>query len=392
MSIAPGLTSTRAPVHPQPLPDELLTHWFLRLAHGNQVKVQTFADYVFGRYSSFWARDQDKLASPIVISKLADLTGQRAENIRSLTLATYEGNLYRDHNPFGNTRWILPLGVYHRTRRRYGVQYCPLCLAEDSVPYFRRRWRLAFSTVCDKHGTMMHDRCYRCGAPVAFFRSDLGHRKRHSFGSSTTCDRCGTDLLRAPAYDAPGPDGQTLVMLRSLALGADIGWWWVDSKPLGYAHLFFDVLHHLAVRMTYGVGLVLLSEVERRTGRVVFGGRKPDRSALEFRPLLERHDLVLAALWLLQDWPHRFEGTCRQARLWQSRLLCGKQFPWWFEHVVRSTLDRAIYEPNIEEAQRAAEYLARQGKRVSKEAVARLLGGRDHVAAQNYARGKHMPR
>jgi len=391
MPIASGLTSTRIPVHPQPLPDELLTHWFLRLAHSNQLKVQTFADYTFGRYSSFWARDQDKLASPAVISKLAELTGLGAEKIRSLTLATYEGNLYRDHNPFGNTRWILPLGVYHRTRRLYGIQYCPLCLAEDPVPYFRRRWRLAFSTICDKHGTMMHDRCYRCGAPVAYFRSDLGHRKRHNFGPSTTCDQCGADLVRAPAYDAPGPDGQTLLMLRSLALGADIGWWWVDSKLLGYAHLFFDVLHHLAVRMTYGAGLRLLSEVERQTGRVVVCGRKPDRGMLEVRPLMQRHDLVLAALWLLQEWPTRFVETCRQARLWQSWLLCGRQFPWWFEQAVKSSLDQAIYEPNIEEAQHAAEYLTRQGKRASTQAVARLLGGRDHLAARQFAGGKHKP-
>lgn len=386
MPIAIGLTPGRLPAHPQPLPDELLTHWFLRLAHANHLKVQTFADYAFGRYSSFWARDQDKLASPAVIARLTELTGIGIQEIESLTLAAYEGRLYTHHNALGNTRWILPLGIYHRTRKRYGMQFCPLCLATDSEPYFRRQWRLAFATVCDKHGTMMQEGCHRCGAPVAFFRSDLGHRKRHKFLASTICDNCGANLVRAPAKEPPGSDGQTLVMLRTLALGPDVGWWWVNSDSLPYAHLFFDVLHHLAVRMSYGEGRKLLAEVEHRTKGTIFGKSKFSRNAFEFRPLTERHELILAALWLLQEWPDRFIEVCNKARMWQSWLLCGKQLPWWFESVAKSRLDRAKYVPNSEEAARAAEYLKRHGVPVTKQAVGKLLGGRDFLASRRYAR------
>jgi len=69
MSRIYGLLGTRLPIHPQPYPDELLTHWFFRLAHANYLKAQTLADYLFGYYSTFWNRDQDKLASPEVIER-----------------------------------------------------------------------------------------------------------------------------------------------------------------------------------------------------------------------------------------------------------------------------------------------------------------------------------
>lgn len=337
MSRIYGLLGTRLPIHPQPYPDELLTHWFFRLAHANYLKAQTLADYLFGYYSTFWNRDQDKLASPEVIERLSDLSGLAPDDLHAMTLASYEGRLYEHHNPYGHTRWILPLGIYHRTRRGFGMQYCPLCLAGDVEPYFRRKWRLAFSTVCEKHGVLMLDRCYQCGAPVAFFRNDIGHRARHEFGSSALCDGCGANLTRAPAYDPPGPDGQVLAIYRALDTALELGWWWSGKDAVPYGHLFFDVLHHLAACLASANGRKLLTEVERQIGQSL-GFPKFQRKVFELRAFHERHWLTLMALWLLQDWPNRFVETCTKARMWQSWLLAEGPFPWWFEQVVREQL------------------------------------------------------
>lgn len=365
----------------------------MRLAHANCLKAQTLADYTFGRYSAFWARDQDKLASPLVIERLALLTGREPRDVYTLTLADYEGKLYAYHNPYGHTRWILPLGIYHRTRRRYGLQYCPVCLWQDPEPYYRRSWRLALSTVCERHGVLMHDRCHQCGAPVAFFRNDLGHPTRHSFHNFARCDNCGADLSRAPAYDPPAPDGQSLAMLRSIISLHDIGWWFTDTEALGYGHLYFDVLHHLASLLASGVGLKLLREVERRIGRKPLGDIKLAPMVFELRTFEERHWLVLMALWLLQDWPERLVQTCRAAKMWQSWLLRIKEgpLPWWFEHVVLERLDRSIYHPCVEEAAHAAEHLRSTGVAVSRTSVGALLGGRDFQAAGSYAAARRSP-
>lgn len=268
MIVQYGLSGTRLPVHPQPLPDELLTHWFMRLAHANQVKAQTLADWTFGKPSSFWARDQDKLASPAVISRLAGMTGKLPDELLALTFAPFEGVLYQHHNPNGNTRWIMPLGVYHRTRRRYGLQFCPLCLATDAEPYFRRSWRLAFTTVCERHGVLMHDRCHQCGATVAFFRRELGHRDEHRFDPAARCHACGSELSRAPAWDPSAGDVHALIQLRSLATFYGMGWTFCGNEVYQYGYLFMDVLHRMCNFLSSTKGKKLLAIAAGESGLV----------------------------------------------------------------------------------------------------------------------------
>lgn len=327
-----GLSGRRLPVHPHPLPDELLSHWFMRLAHANGLKVQSLANYAFGSQSSFWSRDQDKLASPSVIERLSELTGQEPDDIRAHTLAAYEGTLYCSHNPFGNTRWILPLGVFHRTRRRFGQLYCPLCLATDRVPYFRRRWRLACYTICDRHGTMMRDCCNVCGSSVAFHRRELGRRNERNFNPIPICHNCGSDLSRDPAYGPPSGDIHALIALRSYLTFHDLGWTFCGSEVFQYEHLFTDALYRLCNFLAVTRGRRLLEAVEQEIhGKSLEALTPTQPREIEFRPLVDRHRLLEAAIWLLLEWPNRFAKTLKLAKATPSFLLLGKQkAPYWF--------------------------------------------------------------
>jgi len=83
--------------------------------------------------------------------------------------------------------WVLPLGS--RNRRRYGgLQFCPPCLAEDTTPYFRRSWRLAWHVGCVRHGTLLTDHCGCCRAPVE------PHRTLAGDVTLCRCPSCGHDL------------------------------------------------------------------------------------------------------------------------------------------------------------------------------------------------------
>ena len=379
------------PIHPKPKPGELLSSWIVRLARAHGMKVQTYCQLVFGYSQPVWNRDIDKLAPDAILNALCSVTGASREEARATTLASYEGLLYERHNPYGHTRWLLPLGIYHRTRRKFGLLYCPFCLRDDEEPYFRKEWRLAFNLVCERHGCRMLDRCTQCGAGVAFFRREMGDRHVVDGGEITRCHSCGFDLRFASAGDPPGPDGQTLLMLRSLILFHDLGWWFAGDETLAYSHLFFDVLHHLASLLTSVAGRKLREEIERQIGHRPFDTRPMEKSVLELRPLEERYWLILMALWLLQDWPERFIGACGSARLAQSRLLRGERFPWWFERVVKDRLDGARYQPNSAEAIHAAAYLTRHGRSISRNAVGKLLGSRAVGVAGRYERAKTSP-
>jgi hypothetical protein len=50
------------------------------------------------------------------------------------------------------------------------LQFCPTCLREDEVPYFRRSWTLATRVSCFRHACRLRDRCPSCGLGLAPFR------------------------------------------------------------------------------------------------------------------------------------------------------------------------------------------------------------------------------
>lgn len=282
------------------------------------------------------------------------------------------------------------MGVYHRTRRRKGITYCPLCLFCDEEPYFRRRWRLALSTVCETHGSLMLDACPSCEAPVMYFRRELGHRDKSVIDSLALCHNCGFDLRRGPAIDPPGPDGKTLAILRSLTTFHDIGWWYCGHETQHYGFAFFDVLHHLATYFTSAPGARLLNLVERDIGQRILSAAKLCRMPLEQRPIQQRHWLLTLALWLLDDWPRRFVNLCGRAGLTSSRILRGETLPFWFHSVVASELAAGIYIPSPTEIQSAVRLLESKGQPVSIASVSLLLGknrGTQTIAAA--LRGHH---
>lgn len=349
----PGLSGNLWPVHPHRLDDELLSFWIVRTAHANRIKLQTFTTLALGREVMLWNRDIDRSASDALLGVLSAQTGSSVEELRGGMLSAYESTLFARHNANGNTNWILPLGIYHRTRRGFGVQFCPLCLFADPVPYFRRKWRLAFATICDRHGTMLHDRCPACASPVVYFRNDLGRRSDYRIGDHVSCWQCVFDLRRAAVHDSSGPDGKSVMAIRSLVAFHDLGWWFQSDFDIQYGHLYFDALHHLVMLIASARGRRLLAFMERETGWRAAIDDLVARVSFEQRPVGARHELLVSALWLLDDWPDRFLRAAEAAELAQSRILRGEALPFWFESEIRLHLGAGFGAPTAE-AKRAS--------------------------------------
>ncbi len=380
------------PIHPHRLDDELLSSWLVRMAHGNGMKLQSFTTLTLGRGANLWNRDIDRSGTDGLLVALSKQTGSTVEELRGGLLSAYEGSVFERHNQAGNSSWIMPLGIYHRTRRAFGMQFCPSCLFFDPAPYFRRRWRLALTTVCDVHGTLMHDRCPCCGAPVIFFRNDLGHRRDYQLGAITLCWLCGFNLVRAAVYSPPAPDSMSLVAMRSIATFLDMGWWFCGDEALHYAHLYFEVLRLLLVVLSSSRGHGLLKYIEDAAGMSRLSGVVLSRRQFESRPLVDRHWLLACALWLLDDWPRRFLSTCKSVggtRSWFARDM--DVLPWWFDRELKAHLDRTQYSPSSAEVASAAAHLERAGVPVAKASIARVLGVKDIVAASHFAVERPRP-
>jgi hypothetical protein len=296
------------PAHPKPLPDELLSSWLVRIAQANGLKLQTFCDIVFGKEHQLWNRDIDRSAPHWLLASLAQHTQTPMSHVEQTTLTIYRDRLYRKHHCAGQLRWILSTGIYHRKRRRCGIQFCPQCLNDDDAPYFRTRWRVAVLTFCPTHRILLHDRCPACLTPLAYHRRELGRPKVTETGLLCLCHACDFDLRQANVAPYIPYDTSIQHMLGEIAVhiagqNTDINLGHLDAL-----HQFCKVMvsrrtsAHLAAHVAEALGILDL--------RITRG-----RQAFELRPIHERHHIIQLSAWLLAD-PHK-----RLTDAWQAKAI-----------------------------------------------------------------------
>jgi len=340
-----GLTGNLFAFHPKPLLDELLTSWLMRIAHGNGLKVHPFARLYFDHQQQIWNRDFDKCATDAFLQTIAGYSAISYKQALGTTLRGFEGVLYESHNPYGNTKWLLPIGIYHRKRKLFGLQYCPLCLFHDAQPYFRRRWRLAFHTACDIHRIRMHDRCPDCESPISFYRTELGDRNSYPGSSMAHCHHCGFDLARSPVQHENWSSWQMSVAHQSLLNWFDTGWSFATGQVQHYSHLYFDGLHQLC-KLLLMTNRSPTIEQFRQTLQRESGIQWEDAilaKPFETQSLKVRHNIIGNAIWLTQNWPTRFLELSKMAGLRfsdASRDLHTKPF-WFFDPI-----DNYLKQPN----------------------------------------------
>lgn len=376
------LSDTQAawPARIKPLPDELLSSWLVRLAMAHGLKLHTFCSMTWPR-KAIWNRDIDKSADSTLLDSLADKTSLPIETVKATTLSAYEGLLYEHHNPYGNTAWIMPAGIYHRTRRNYGLQFCPHCLAGDKEPYWRRRWRLAFATVCHEHAVTLHDRCPECRSPINFHRNELGNRAQLVARSLVLCHSCGFDLRKTCALAGNKVTDGEVYLQKKLLQGISEGWVDIVAGQRVHAHLYFMVLHQVLRLLATGPKAnVMRTALSRLCGLDLSlhlfsteHGREIDRFNVA-----QRRSLLIMADYLLEEWPERFVAFCLRHRVWSSTLL--KDFenaPFWFWRVVHDSLYHTSYCPSDEEVRSAIRYITKVGGVVCTKAISKCLGVND---------------
>lgn len=314
------------PAHPKPLPDELLSSWIVRIAEANGVKLQTMTHLLFGLYLIPWNRDIDRLAPKWLLKGICAHTGTGYWDAYRTTLAGYRTRLYRHRKDSGQLRWILPVKINSTKREGYGMQYCPVCLAMDKEPYFRRKWRVALYTFCFEHRIMLHDCCPACGAAVTFYRRDFG-RGIDEAGAICLCYQCQFDLRTAPQEPVPIYDDGAFQLYVDMLQALD-----GTARDAGQFNLKFHAVAHQLCKVMLSVQNrdQLRQYIAKILGveiTPVLHGKMP----FEQRRVFDRHQMVSFALWLLADPEERIRDAW-QAKAVRFNLLL-KDFsdaPKWF--------------------------------------------------------------
>jgi hypothetical protein len=132
-----------------------------------------------------WTRDIDCTAREALLQAVAYLGGfdlVRAYDMILKTPPAVSAGVPIPERQACFSQWVNAVGVYHRNRTRFGLQYCPQCLGDR--PTFVRSWRYSFVTVCSMHQCSLLDRCRACGSSVVPHRSY----------KLTRCHHCGAFL------------------------------------------------------------------------------------------------------------------------------------------------------------------------------------------------------
>lgn len=178
-----------APKWPIPvplLPDELFSSWLVRAALSHGCDPMVLTRFIWPKWR-LWCMDFDRGVHSTRLSKIAAEAGI-SEHLFGLTsLRSILTNITLLNLDNSTWPWLLALGSRNR-HHHGGVQYCPLCLACDRVPYYRMDWRFAWHTVCAEHKVVLKDSCYKCGAPIIFHMLTIS--KPHLYA----CASCGVDL------------------------------------------------------------------------------------------------------------------------------------------------------------------------------------------------------
>lgn len=329
-----GFTSPLWPIRYKPLPDELLSSWLVRLAHGHGLKVQTFCNLLFGHRLQVWNRDIDRLGPDWLVNELSVRTGTSLDIAYATTLRSYEGHLYAKFRPSGTLPWLQTLKMYHRTREGFGMQYCGACLAEDATPYLRKIWRVSFNTICVKHDRMLHDRCPQCGAAIIFHRMEMGRGGAVEALSMAACHACGYKLSESPIEPVACYDLQSSVwhakLCRSLVPG-------VEQVAARFDLDVMQVMHQLTAILLSRYETVTLREHACQELGIEVPALLPGRISVETRPLAERHHLAQLVAWLFVDMEPRLRGAWLKKAVRYNHLC--KDFddpPTWYAHLVRN--------------------------------------------------------
>ena len=313
---------TILPTIKYPKEDELFSSWLFRLAIGNITKAHSFTKFHL-KDRNVWNRDIDRLISNEMIQRLSLLTEISFEDIFNLTLKSYEGSLFEKCNTNTRQKWVLTLGIYHRTWQNKGLQFCPKCLASDDEPYFRKSWRLGTSIICTKCQLLLHDCCPACNSPISFFRTDIGFKISIGPMMLTDCIECGFDLRLSPRY--PPMIGSTAYQIKiNNILKAKT---WKTHPSVEYFNVLYTVAKYLRSNSKFYArfnSVIMDSESSRVNG----WSKERDFERIN---TFDREHLLRIGSWILEDWPSRFIDLCKEGKLSTVYVLKdSKSNPEWF--------------------------------------------------------------
>ena len=272
------------------LPDELFSSWLIRAALKQGCDPLAFSSY-FWPYQRVWTQDIDRGLPLEELNHLSQDSGISQSAFITASLRPIASRISKIPLSYFNTwPWILALGARNRHHRN-GLQYCPICLAKDKIPYYRLSWRLAWHTVCTHCGSQLMDRCPQCGSAIE------PHKLLAKEAHIAICTNCHADLRSTSLTVSDENKQQTIADTCSLT-GSGV----YDTSILKACD-WFELLR-------YFIGLIRRASTAHPKQLSIFFNAlnipidqiRPSQTGLAFECLpTEERQIFLCQAWILMN-------------------------------------------------------------------------------------------
>lgn len=352
------------PVRVGLFPDESFVSWFTRVAWAHGLSTaELYRTAIPGE--RLGGKDLDRHLGQDLAANLERHTGVSAPQIRQAGFQRWCGTVYPVDDGAASIPWLPVAGrVYHRSA--FGQQICPACLRDDEEPYLRADWRLSFVTCCPRHARLLLDRCLSCGNVI---RTDA-QPKDGPFPSH--CPVCGSRYSTAalPRHSRPGRAAQEHLL-------AVAGGEWPLLGEYGHIHpvLYFRLIWRLFRLVATGRHARALRRALTTDKEFQTAGALPQIKEVERLNPRARHELIVLALRLTDDWPKRFIAACEYTGLHQWLLLKDKaSVPFAYSEAVARHLSRSHHKTDPSEISWATQTLRDRNLEPTYTAVRKLVG------------------
>ena len=163
--------------------DEALSSWIMLIAVAKRWSVKDILKFWNYRVASAYAADISEHIPPL----------------SAMASTTFESGFRLAEAHWAGTTILADTRFSCLSRHHDHVPihlFCPSCLSHDHKPYLRKRWRLAYQFVCERHNQLLRDCCPQCHRRIDY---SLFHEKRPRNSVALffrDCPHCCFDLTQ----------------------------------------------------------------------------------------------------------------------------------------------------------------------------------------------------
>ncbi|PUE67301.1 TniQ family protein [Arcobacter lacus] len=355
----PLIEKSRFLIIPEPFKGEIFSSWFARCAYAHKTHPRTFWHLHFPKDKFIYTLSQniDATVSDEILQILSIKTSFSFSKLRNMTMKSYDGFLQEEIISNGNNKFLT------------NYRFCPKCLKEDKIPYFKKEHRVVFSTFCKKHKCYLQDKCPKCQSQISvlkMFNNELSYEY---------CCNCGFKLANS--------DVKYIKNKSKYELNCNLinilkkGYIQLEDYYI-YSFVFFDIISHIS-KLVLSSKKTIINGIENKILKKI--SRKnflTSKSSFSQISIKEQYILFTIILSIFEKFPKKFELFITQNKLSNFEMIRDiKVVPYWYEKSVNEISPKIVYLARMvseKEILNAIKYLKKNDILVNQANLTKLLG------------------